>query len=81
MKLVNIRSYWNRVDPLSNMISDLIKRKFGHRQREHHVKIKAKIRMMLLQAKENPTLPADLKNLGEGHGKSSPSQPRRNQSC
>lgn len=24
MKLVNIRSYWNRVDPLSNMISDLI---------------------------------------------------------
>ena len=40
-----------------------------------HVKMKANVGVMLLQAKECQRLPANHQKLGERHGTDSPSQP------
>lgn len=54
------------------MTSILIKREYSgteiHILEEHHVKRKAEIRGMLLQAKEYPRLPASHQKLTEKHG-------------
>ena len=54
------------------------KEKLGHRHArkgEHHMKMKAEIRLMPLQAKQDQRLPANHRKLRERHGTDSPSQP------
>ena len=55
------------------------KGKFGHRDRhtqgDHHVSMKAKIRVIHLQAKECQRLAANHQKLGGRHRIDSPSQP------
>ena len=48
-----------------------------HTYREHHVKMKTEIRVMLLQAKEHQRLPAKHWNLDKRHGTDFSSQPQK----
>ncbi|XP_058390178.1 androgen-induced gene 1 protein isoform X7 [Diceros bicornis minor] len=52
-----------------------------HTQAEHHVKMKAEVGVMLLQAKQCQRLPGNYQKLGERHGRDFPQSPQKEPIC
>lgn len=76
-QLLKMRHSWSKVVPWSDTTGVLRKEEIWmqiYTQEKHHVKMKAEISVMLLQAKELQILPANHQELGERHGTDSLSQ-------
>lgn len=82
---VRMRSDWSRLGPYSNvtdvvrkrgnLVTDKYRKKSVNTQGAHHVKMKAEVGMMLLQANDLQRWPANHQKVGERWGRDASTLP------